>query len=133
VVFQTRDAEWYACLFHYKEDLNKNDRFDTGLTVNVFSFKKDSAVDHGKALIDNMASQHHVEMWSRAFGPFQEFGCELKDTDATGTIMMHALTIANPKTNKLYLFTFESPASSWDEAWKIGKQIMDSLAIDDDI
>jgi hypothetical protein len=33
----------------------------------------------------------------------------------------------------LYVFTFESPAANWDTAWKIGQQIMDTLALDDDI
>lgn len=79
-----------------------------------------------------MAAQHNVKTWNRAAGPFQEFGCELKDTDASGTIVMHALTVANPKTNTLYLFIFESPVTSWDAAWKVGQQIMDTLAIDDD-
>jgi hypothetical protein len=119
--------------FITKENIDTNGEFQTGLTVNVFLFKKDSAVNHGKALIDSMASQHHVETFSRAFGPFKEVGCEFNDTDASGTTRMHALTIANPKTNSLYLFIFESPASGWDAAWKIGEQIMDTLAIDDEV
>jgi len=41
--------------------------------------------------------------------------------------------VANPKTNTLYLFIFESPETNWDSAWKIGKQILDSLVIDDEI
>ena len=56
-----------------------------------------------------------------------------KDTDSTGTVVMQALTVANPKTNTLYLFVFESPESEWEDAWKTGKQIMDMLAIDDEI
>lgn len=131
--FKREEQQGTLAYFLTKENLEQNDRFDTGLTVNVFRLKKDAAVEKGKALIDNMALQHHVKAWARVFGPFQEFGCELKDTDATGTILMHALTIANPKTNTLYLFIFESPIDSWDEAWKIGSQIMDNLALDDDV
>ena len=41
--------------------------------------------------------------------------------------------IANPKTNTLYLLIFESPQASWDAAWTTGKQIMDTLVIDDEI
>jgi hypothetical protein len=131
--FKQEKQEGTLAYFITKENLDQNSRFDTGLTVNVFKFKKDSAVDHGRALIDNMASQHHVKSWARAFGPFQEFSCELRDTDARGTIFMHALAIANPKTNTLYLFIFESPLADWDAAWVIGKQIVDNLAIDDDV
>ena len=131
--FRQEKQNGTLAFFLTKEDLDKNAQFDTGLTVNVFKLKKDSAVDKGKALIDSMAQQHHVETWARTFGPFQEFGCELRDTDATGTIFMHALTVANPKTNTLYLFIFESPIAGWDEAWKIGKQILDNLAIGDEV
>ena len=131
--FKKENSKGTLAYFITKEDLTSNGEFATGLTINVFHFKQDSAVDHGKALIDQMATQHHVKTWSRAFGPFQEYGCELKDTDASGTIMMHALTVANPKTNTLYLFIFESPAADWDAAWKLGQQIMDTLAIDDQI
>jgi len=131
--FKQENNKGTMAYFITQEDLAKNGEFATGLTINVFHLKGSSAVERGKALIDQMASQHHVKTQARAFGPFQEFGCELKDTDATGTIEMQALTVANPKTNTLYLFIFESPLTSWDAAWKLGQQIMDMLAIDDDI
>lgn len=131
--FKRENSKGTLAYFITKEDLAKNGEFATGLTINVFHFKQDSAVERGKALIDQMAAQHNVKTWSRAVGPFQEFGCELKDTDASGTAIIHALTVANPKTNALYLFIFESPAASWDAAWKLGQQIMDTLAIDDEM
>jgi hypothetical protein len=131
--FKQESSKGTLAYFITQEDLAKNGEFSTGLTMNIFHFKQDSAVDHGKALIDRMAAQHHVKTWSRLVGPFQEFGCELNDTDASGTIRMHALTVANPKTNTLYLFIFESPLANWDAAWKLGQQIMDALAIDDEI
>ncbi len=56
-----------------------------------------------------------------------------KDTDSSGTSISQTLTVANPKTNTLYMFIFESPESEWDAAWKTGKQIMDTVAIDDEI
>jgi len=46
---------------------------------------------------------------------------------------MHYLTVANTQTNTLYFFIFESPVADWDAAWKLGKQIMDNLALDDGI
>jgi hypothetical protein len=131
--FKRQEDKGTLAYFITKEDINQNGQFATGLTVNVFRLKKDTAAERGKALIDNMAAEKHVKTWTRTVGPFQEFGCEMKDTDATGTTVMSALTVANPKTNTLYLFIFESPESDWDAAWKLGKPIMDTLAIDDDI
>jgi hypothetical protein len=119
--------------FITKEDIGIAGQFQTGLTVNVMHFKKDSAVDHAKALVDNIAGPRHGTTMSRTVGPFQEFSCEVSDTDSTGTIRQHVLTIANPKTNAMYLFIFESPLADWDSAWKSGEQIMDTLAIDDEI
>lgn len=131
--FKQENSKGTIAYFITQEDLSKSGEFATGLTVNVFHLKDNSAVARGKAMIDQMASQHHVKTEARAFGPFQEFACDLKDTDASGTIEMRALTIANPKTNTLYLFIFESPVSTWEAAWKLGQQMMDMLAIDDEI
>jgi hypothetical protein len=131
--YQREQKDGTLAFFITKEDISKGGEFQTGLTVNVFHLKKDSAVERGEAMISNMAAEHHVKGWRRTHGPFDESGCELRDTDATGTIVMQALAVANPKTNTLYLFTFEAPAESWDAAWKIGKPILDSLALDDEI
>ena len=117
--------------FITKEDISRGGEFDTGFTVNVFR-KQDSAVERGKAMIDKMVSERHGQKWTRSAGPFQEFGCRVKVADESGTTVMESLALANPKTNTLYLFMFESPESSWEAAWRIGKPIMDTLAIDDD-
>jgi len=131
--FKQETKKGTLAYFITQEDLAKTNEFSTGLSLNVIHPKNDSAVERGKDMIDQMAVQHQVKSWSRQFGPFQEFGCELKDTDASGTVVMHALNIANPKTNVLYIFTFESPAANWEAAWKIGQQMMEALALDDEI
>ena len=131
--FKRESSKGPMAYFITQEDLSKNGEFATGLTVNVFHLGDKTAVERGKAIINQMASQHHVNAQARTLGPFQEFACELMDTDASGTTEMHALTVANPKTNTLYLFIFESPVATWDAAWKLGQQMMDMLAIDDEM
>jgi len=104
------------------------------LTVNVFkNLKKSKAVDQAQYLIASLVKKYHVDPFQRQVGPFYELGCEMKDRDATGTIVMRELAVANQKTNTLYLLIFESPESEWGTASKTGEQIMDKLALDDEI
>lgn len=131
--YRQETQEGTFAVFITKEDISKTGEFQTGMSLNVFHLKKDPAVERGKYMIEKIAEAKGAEMWTQKFGPFVEFGCQVKDTDETGTIIMHALTVTNPKTNTLYYFTFESPESRWDEAWKTGKQMMDMLALDDEV
>jgi hypothetical protein len=131
--FKREEQKGTLAYFITKENIDKDGQFQTGLTVNVFHLKKDPAVERAKYMIDQLATAKHGEKWAQDVGPFREFGCLTKDTDASGTTVMHTLTVANPRTNTLYLFIFESPESDWDVAWKTGKQIMDRLALDDAI
>ena len=131
--FKREEQKGTLAYFITKENIDKSGEFQTGLTINVFRLKKDSAVERGKDLIDQLAATKHGEKWAKDVGPFREFGCLTRDTDASGTSVVHTLTVANPKTNTLYLLIFESPDTEWDAAWKTGKQIMDMLAIDDEI
>jgi hypothetical protein len=127
--FKQEEKNGTIAYFITKESIEQGGDFSTGLTVNVFRGLKESAVGHGETLIEQIASQMHGEKWARTVGPFQEFGCDAKDSES----VLRYLAIANPKTNTLYLFIFESPVPDWDAAWKLGKQIMDNLAIDDGV
>jgi hypothetical protein len=131
--FKREEGKGTLAYFITKENIENNGQFQTGLTVNVFRPKKDSAVEKGKDSIDQLAAKRHGEKWSKEVGPFKEFGCLTRDTDPSGTTVVQTLMVANPKTNTLYLLIFESPKSNWDSAWKTGKQIMDALALDDEI
>lgn len=131
--FRREESKGTLAYFITKEDISKTGEFQTGLTVNVFHLKKDNAAVKAKSMIDSVAAKYHGEQWSKVVVPFVEFGCSYKVADASGTIVSQSLAIANPKTNTLYLFIFESPEADWDSAWKIGHQIMESLALDDDV
>jgi hypothetical protein len=131
--FKREEKKGTLAYFITKEDIGKNGQFQTGLTVNVFHLKKESAVEYARNFVGRLAKDNHAQAWSRETGPFQQFGCLYKDTAETGSFMTHTLMVANPKTNTLYLLIFESPESDWDVAWKTGEKIMDALAIDDEM
>ncbi len=116
------------------QDIDKVGHFETGLTVNVFPrLGEGLAVERGKQLIDRVAAAHDEKPWNQQVGQLQEFGCEVRDTDGSGTVVMHALAVANTKTDTLYLLIFESPAADWDAQWKIGKEMMDAVKFDDGV
>lgn len=129
--FKREKSKDTVAYFITKENIENNGEFQTGLTVNVFRLKKDSSVEKAKIFIDQLATKKGGEKWAKDVGVFKEFGCLTRDTDASGTTVVQTLMVANPKTNTLYLFVFESPQANWDSAWKVGKQILDSLVIDD--
>jgi len=127
---QQKDTRAY---FITNENIDQGGDFKTGLSVNVFrKLKKSKATDQAKSMIANLVDKYHVEPFERKTGSFYELGCELKDTDESGTIVMRELAVANEKTNTLYLFIFESPEAEWNAASKVGEQIMDKLALDDE-
>ncbi len=120
--------------FVTQQDIDKAGHFETGLTVNVFPrLGEGLAVERGKGVIDRVAGAHGEKAWSQQVGQLQEFGCEVRDTDASGTVVMHALAVANTKTDTLYLLIFESPAAEWDASWRIGKEMIDAVKFDDGV
>jgi hypothetical protein len=66
-------------------------------------------------------------------GPYREFGCLTKDTNSSGTVVIFTLAVANTKTDTLYLLIFESPESDWDAAWKLGKEMVDKVPLQETI
>ena len=131
--FKREENQGTLAYFITKESIEYGGEFQTGLTVNVFRHRKDSAVEAAKSYVDQLIAKNHGEKWTKDVGAFKEFGCLTRYTDANGTAVFQTLMVANPKTNTLYLFIFESPEATWDSAWKTGKQIVDSLVIDDEI
>ncbi|MGB8130118.1 MAG: hypothetical protein WCG81_10025 [Candidatus Angelobacter sp.] len=131
--YKREEQKGTLAYFISKENIDKDGRFQTGLTVNVFHLKKDSAVERGKGIIQQLATTKNVKTLATDFGLFQEFFCLVKDTDPSGTTVIFTLAVANPKTNTLYLLIFESPESEWEAAWKLGKQMAGILPLHESI
>jgi hypothetical protein len=122
-------------LFITQEDIRESGAFATGLTINVFPRSKPgSATEYAQAFITQMATEKHADRtWARDAGPLRTFGCLTRDSTRSGTVILHTLMVANPKTGTLYLFIFEAPERTWADAWAKGEKIMDLLAIDDEV
>jgi hypothetical protein len=132
--FKREATDKTLAYFITKENINETGSFSTGLTINVFRhLASEPAVSYAKKYIGRLAADKNVEMWTRDFGPFRGFACRFKDNANGGIIVMHTLMVANPKTNTLYMFIFESPEPEWPTTSKTGEKIMQLLAIDDEI
>jgi hypothetical protein len=117
--------------FATPEDLAKNGRFTVGLTVNVMPhLRGQNAAEYAERFISEFPKDKKLlKSWDASMGPFRGMGCLVDD----GVAVMHLLMVANPKTNTLYYFMFEAPRDEWNEAWKLGEQVVKLLYLDDEI
>ena len=118
--------------FITREKIEDGKAFKTGLSINVLRDQKDPSPEKlAKALVENLGKMGKIEdAFKVSLGKFRGSGGRLTvpERNVTGQF----LVIANPATNTLYIIHFESPEKEWPEAWKVGKVIMDRLALDDD-
>jgi hypothetical protein len=115
------------------EDIEKNGGFQTGLTVNVIHLKKDAAPERAALFIADLAEAAEIlTQWHEKKGVMTIFGCKARKEEAGyPPLRMHTLAVGNGRTNALYLMTFESPESSWEDAWKKGRFILEEFVLDD--
>ena len=59
--FKREEAKGTLAYFITKQDIGKGGEFQTGLTINVFHLKKDSAVERGREMIAQIATKQHGE------------------------------------------------------------------------
>lgn len=50
-----------------------------------------------------------------------------------GNAIIHTLVLGNTRTQTLYLLIFESPESSWEEAWKLGQVMLERYVFDEGV
>jgi hypothetical protein len=135
--FKAEERDGTLGYFITKENIDEVGRFDTGLSINVIRQLKDrDAVDFAREFSAAVAAQNElIRDWTTDVGAFKGFGCLTKNAveGEDAFITMHTLAIGNEKTNTLYIIFFESLEEEWDQAWKVGKQMLRLFMIDDDI
>lgn len=122
--------------FITEQNIKKEGRFHTGLSLNVIPPRKSTpAKEQAAALIGKMAKENELlQIWDSQAGALVGYGCRVRTKNkARPAIIMHALMLANTRTNRLYLFVFESPEKEWTAAWKLGEQMMKTLVLDDEV
>lgn len=123
------------------EDSRKNGIFESGLTLNIIKHvdRKTGAPasEYAKKFINQVCEETTVliDIFSKPpMGPFKSFGCRIRSQkEGDIPIVIHFFILANDKKGTLFLYQFEAPESSWDEAWKTGEVLMQKILVDDEI
>jgi hypothetical protein len=124
-----------TAFFITQEDIGESGRFDTGLTVNVQTLKKDPAQARAAQLIAAMIDDNQMlDVGQTESGVLRGFSCRLRKVDPEHPpLILQVLAIGNSRTNTLYLLIFESPEKDWDAAWVKGQKVLESFLLDDEI
>ncbi len=120
-------------IFISKESIDKDGKFQTGLTINVFPHKKDAPARARQFVAEQASAGDVVNLWEADNGPLKLYGVRLHVTRDPPAFTEHILAIGNSNTDTLYIFLFESPDATWDEAWKKGEAMLGNFRLDDAI
>lgn len=133
--FLEAEKEGTRAFFITKEDIDKTGQYETGLSVNVQKLKKDPAPQKAAETIAGLMSVGEIQdFFQTDNGVLKTYGCRVRRTDpAHAPLIIQWLAIGNSRTNTIYLISFESPESSWKEAWGKGEVILKDFRLDDGI
>ncbi len=137
-------AGWYfkkepgkPAWFITRENIEKEGKYETGFTIQTFqSPNADAAGEFAKAMIDNYSKNSNklIRSWNSKNGIFEVWGWESKVTSADKvTTIVHSLIVSNTKTNTFYYCSYDSTESKWEEAWKVGERMVQSLILNEDM
>ena len=133
--FKEEMKDGTRAFFITKEDIDKSGSFETGLSVNVQTLKKDPAQERAAAFVGEIATSHEVlDAWGTETGVMKGYACRVRRVSPEHPpLIIDVLAIGNSRTNTLYLIFFESPEATWAAAWKQGEPILTSFLLDDSV
>jgi tetratricopeptide (TPR) repeat protein len=149
-VHQVDDEIFTGCVS--KECIQTQGYFTTGLTLNAFRRVKEKLRQHNpnyhpdvpvmgilELMYPNFLSDSRLQVLyldqgvqrtpgSRLFRfQYRQVGPVRPDLPWHGPLICQKLIIEFDESADVYHFTFESPESSWENSWQIGRQIMTNL------
>ncbi|PEN12676.1 hypothetical protein CRI94_14275 [Longibacter salinarum] len=127
--------------FLTREDIAKNGRFSTGLSINVIPKVEEKtgypAAAYAKAFISVAGPETNEEVLERArLGEetMPGFGVRTRSTnDAGSPVITHRIAFGNTETGTCYLISFESPEAQWEEAWSKGELMLTKFLLDQSV
>jgi hypothetical protein len=137
------DQSFTGCLS--KECIQTEGMFSTGLTLNVFRGTKDGLREHDPdshpdtavmlpltSTLPNLTSDPRFQVFYldpcvQRTSASRLVRVHFRLPGSKGPLILYKFTIEFDQSPDVYLLTFESPEDTWDESWKIGKQILTKL------
>jgi hypothetical protein len=126
-----------------KEDLKKEKVFLTGFTINVTRNVKTktnlTAPDYAVYFVDNYTKGAEIvdEPKMSEAGELKRVTCQvikkLPDVDKEKLFRLRVTTLANPKTDTLYILIFGAPKDQWEQAYKIGEKLFNPILLHSDV
>ena len=120
-------------IFISKEEIRGGKDFSTGLTINVQKVKGSASDRAMKAVAQFARLGTYDDLREAENGVMKVYGARVHVTAKPPAVTEQVLAIGNEKTGTLYILVFESPDSSWDDAWKTGEVILNQFRLDDEI
>lgn len=136
--FKEEAAQGTRAYFITEQDIARNGRFTTGLSLNVVkgvpSRAGVSAPEYARAfalqLVDT-PGQETLDTWQGVQGPVHTYGVRSRSRAEDGShVILHHVLMGNERTGTFYLLLFEAPEAQWEVAWQKGEPMLQRYAFD---
>jgi len=115
---------------------DKKGSFETGLVLTVKIRPKEGSADQqAQAFVHRYLADGSVlqPFFEEDFGSMKAYGGIVSGNSSGRSLTYAVNAVANPATNTLYLFVFQTPTETFDEEWKIGQWLIGRFKLDDEV
>jgi hypothetical protein len=139
--FKASGEKGSVTYFLTQEEIGESGEFQTGVSLHVVRKVKAKTTRAAPAYAEVLMmragygrGQQQLEKSAAVEGRFHKHTVRFRESLPEGEVrLVYQLTLANAKTDTLYLLTFESPEKDWPAAWLLGDVMVKELVLDSGI
>jgi hypothetical protein len=136
--YQVRGAKDSPAYYLTQEPLDEQNDFETGFSLQIVrkatAKTKRAAPEYAEMLMLRAGYGPHRQLLEKSASVervFHKRTVRYREAPPAGEArVVYQMTLANAKTDTLYLLSFESPEADWEEAWQLGETIIRELVLD---
>ena len=119
-----------AALFMSKEDIEKEGKFETGLTLNVVrkihAKTGKSPSQYARVYLDELLAKHDdaKRFENPAHDGMPGIGAAYLDQGASPPVVIYTFLLADDESDILRIFILEAPQEDWAEVWARNEKIL---------